>query len=50
MALEGKSTITGRRDALYIYIPKEVVSDSTFPFKLKDQVNIKIQVKKLVIE
>ncbi len=52
MASEGKSRIFKhtRGKTLYLTIPSSVATDSTFPFKIGENVKIKIKGNKLVIE
>jgi ABC-type Mn2+/Zn2+ transport system ATPase subunit len=53
MAGEGKGKIVnkgGKYKKIFIYIPKEVAADTSFPFKIGERVKIKINGKKLVIE
>jgi hypothetical protein len=56
--LEGKSKIINRSrkskgrqyDSLFIYIPSDVTKDSTFPFKSDDEVTVRIDKSRLIIE
>lgn len=54
MPLEGTGKLIFRQSGLYytywIYLSKELVRDSQFPFKEKDALRIKIQEKRLIIE
>lgn len=44
-------TAKGKKYAqLYIYLPKDLVKDSAFPFKSDDKVLVHIQNRRLVIE
>jgi ABC-type Mn2+/Zn2+ transport system ATPase subunit len=47
----GKIVNKGREyKKIFVYIPKEVAADTSFPFKIGEHVKIKINGKKLVIE
>ena len=56
--LEGKSKIINRSrkskgkhyDSLFIYIPSDVTKDSTFPFGSDEEVIVRIDKDRLVIE
>jgi hypothetical protein len=56
--LEGKSKIINRSrkskgkqyDSLFIYIPSDVTKDSTFPFESDDEVTVRIDKNRLIIE
>ncbi len=56
--LEGKSKILNRSrktkgkqyDSLFIYIPSDVTKDSTFPFKSDEEIIVRIDKDRLVIE
>ena len=51
MVLQGKGKIhEPAKGRIMIYIPADVHKDSAFPFKPKDEVNIKIKGDKLIIE
>ncbi|MEM3460895.1 MAG: hypothetical protein QXN36_04075 [Candidatus Bathyarchaeia archaeon] len=53
MTGEGKGKIVDRGKKyrkIFIYIPKEVSSDTSFPFKIGEDVTVKIEGKKLIIE
>jgi hypothetical protein len=53
MTGEGKGKIVDRGKKyrkIFIYIPKEVSSDTSFPFKIGEDVVVKIEGKKLLIE
>ncbi|MEM3576929.1 MAG: hypothetical protein QXX51_00540 [Candidatus Bathyarchaeia archaeon] len=53
MTGEGKGKIVDRGkkySKIFIYIPKEVSTDTSFPFKVGEDVNVKIDGKKLIIE
>jgi hypothetical protein len=51
MALTGKGkTIVPSKGKLIIYIPSKVHNDSAFPFKKNQDVLVKIDGKKLIIE
>ena len=53
MTGEGKGKVIDRGKKykkIFIYIPKEVASDTSFPFKIGDHVTVKIEGKKLIIE
>ncbi len=53
MSGQGKGKIVDRGKnyrKIFVYIPKEVSSDTSFPFKPGDDVIVKIEGKKLVIE
>jgi CxxC motif-containing protein len=40
----------GKYSKTFIYIPKEVASDTSFPFKKGEDVTVRIEGKKLIIE
>jgi hypothetical protein len=53
MTGEGKGKIVDRGKKyrkIFIYIPKEVSSDTSFPFKIGEDVTVKIDGKRLIIE
>lgn len=53
MTGEGKGKIVDRGKKyrkIFIYIPKEVSSDTSFPFKIGEDVTVKIDDKRLIIE
>jgi len=53
MTGEGKGKVVDRRKKyrkIFIYIPKEVSSDTSFPFKVGEDVTVKIEGGRLVIE
>ena len=51
MALEGKGKIQEPvKNRVLIYIPADVHKDSAFPFKDKEDVNVKIDGDRLIIE
>jgi len=53
MVGEGRGKIVNEGRAykkIFIYIPKEVATDTSFPFKIGEHVKIRIYEKKLVIE
>ena len=53
MTGEGKGKIVDRGKKyrkIFIYIPKEVSSDTSFPFKIGEDVTVKIEGKRLIIE
>ena len=51
MTLQGKGKIYSHaRNRVIIYIPAAVHRDSAFPFKLGDEVIVRIEKKRLVIE
>lgn len=54
MPLKGTGTLIFRKSGQYytywIYLSKELVRDSQFPFEEKDALRIKIQEKRLIIE
>jgi len=51
MVLQGKGKIHEPvKGRIMIYIPADVHKDSAFPFEPKEEVNIKIEGKKLIIE
>lgn len=53
MTAEGKGEIVERDKKykkIFVYIPKEVSSDTSFPFKVGEDVTVRIEGKKLVIE
>jgi hypothetical protein len=53
MTGEGKGKVVDRGKKyrkIFIYIPKEVSSDTSFPFKVGEDVTVKIEGGRLVIE
>ena len=56
--LEGRSKIINRSrkskgkqyDSIFIYIPSHVTKDSTFPFRSDDEVTVRIDKNRLIIE
>ncbi|MGQ9625139.1 MAG: hypothetical protein ACUVUF_00490 [Candidatus Bathycorpusculaceae bacterium] len=53
MAGEGKGKVVDRGKKyrkIFIYIPKEVSSDTSFPFEIGEDVTVKIKEEKLIIE
>jgi hypothetical protein len=53
MAGEGKGKVVDRGKKykkIFIYIPKEVAMDTNFPFKIGENVSVKIEGERLVIE
>ena len=51
MVLKGKGKIHEPvRGRIMIYIPAKVHQDSVFPFKPKDEVEVRIEGEKLIIE
>jgi len=56
--LEGKSKIINRSrqskgkqyDSLFIYVPSDVTKDSTFPFRSDEEVIVRIDKNRLIIE
>jgi len=53
MVGEGKGKIVDRGKKyrkIFIYIPKEVAMDTSFPFKIGEDVTVRIEGKKLIIE
>jgi hypothetical protein len=51
MVLKGKGRILPHiRGGYYIYISKDVVSDSAFPFKAPEDVSVRIEGRKIVVE
>ncbi|KPV63000.1 MAG: hypothetical protein AOA66_1070 [Candidatus Bathyarchaeota archaeon BA2] len=56
--IEGKGrfinrpTKTGKKfyDRFFIYVPTEVARDGTFPFKVREEVNVRIENNRLIIE
>jgi len=51
MALSGKGkTIVPSKGKMIIYIPSKVHNDSTFPFKKNQDVVVRIENNKLIIE
>ncbi|MEM3731123.1 MAG: hypothetical protein QW667_06570 [Candidatus Bathyarchaeia archaeon] len=53
MAGEGKGKVVDRGKKyrkIFLYIPKEVATDTSFPFKIGEDVTVRIEGKKLVIE
>jgi hypothetical protein len=56
-SISGKMVLKGRgrilphvRGGYYIYISKDVASDSAFPFKVPEDVTIRIENKKIIVE
>ena len=53
MTGKGKGKIVDRGKKyrkIFIYIPKEVSSDTSFPFKVGEDVTVTIEGKRLIIE
>jgi hypothetical protein len=53
VAGEGKGKIVDRGwkyPKIFVYIPKEVASDTSFPFKIGENVTVRIDGQRLVIE
>lgn len=53
MTGEGKGKVVNRGkkySKIFIYIPKEVSADTSFPFKVGEDVTVKIDGKRLIIE
>lgn len=53
MTGEGKGKIVDRGKKyrkIFVYIPKEVSSDTSFPFKIGEDVIVKIDGERLIIE
>ena len=51
MALEGKGKIYNHaKNLVIIYVPAKVHRDAQFPFKPRDEVNIRIDRQRLIIE
>lgn len=53
MAGSGKGKIVDRGwkyRKIFVYIPKEVASDTSFPFEIGEDVTVRIEGKRLVIE
>ncbi len=53
MTGEGKGKVVDRGKKyrkIFIYIPKEVSSDTSFPFKVGEDVTVRIDGERLVIE
>jgi len=51
MVLSGKGRIvTQSRGAVLVYLPKKVVNDSQMPFAVGDEVSIRIDGNKVIIE
>jgi len=53
MVGEGRGKIVDKGNKfrkIFVYIPKEVAADTSFPFKIGEHVTVKIDGKKLVIE
>ena len=51
MALKGKGRILPHvRGGYYIYISKDVANDSAFPFKVPEDVTVKLEKDKIIIE
>ena len=45
MALEGRGRLSRRKDGKdFLYLPKSVVEDSAFPFKLDSSVPVKVAI------
>lgn len=53
MTGEGKGKVVDRGKKyrkIFVYIPKEVSSDTSFPFRVGEDVTVKIEGNKLIIE
>jgi hypothetical protein len=54
MVSEGRGRFFNRKDAKFLYLPKDLAEDSMFPFKIANSVLVKISFKpgdnKLLIE
>jgi hypothetical protein len=53
MAGEGKGKVVDRGKRykkIFIYVPKEVAMDTSFPFKMGENVTVKIEGERLIIE
>jgi ABC-type Mn2+/Zn2+ transport system ATPase subunit len=53
MTGEGKGKVVNRGkkySKIFVYIPKEVSTDTSFPFKVGEDVTVKIDGKRLIIE
>lgn len=51
MVLKGRGRILPHiRGGYYIYVSKDVANDSAFPFKVPEDVLIRIEGKKLIVE
>lgn len=53
MAGVGKGKVVDRGKKykkIFVYIPKEVAMDTSFPFKIGENVTVKIEGEKLIIE
>ncbi|MGQ9538549.1 MAG: hypothetical protein ACUVTE_03070 [Candidatus Bathycorpusculaceae bacterium] len=53
MTGEGKGKVVDRGkkyQKIFVYIPKEVSSDTSFPFRFGEDVTVKIEGNKLIIE
>lgn len=51
MVLRGKGRILPHvRGGYYIYVSKDVANDSAFPFEVPEDITIKIEGKKLIVE
>lgn len=53
MTGEGKGKVVDRGknySKIFIYIPKEVSTDTSFPFRVGEDVTVKIDGKRLIIE
>ena len=51
MALEGRGKIYNHaKNLVIIYVPAKVHRDAQFPFKPRDEVNIRIDRQRLIIE
>jgi hypothetical protein len=50
MAIKAKTKVSVTKGRIYIYCPKTLVEDSQFPFKKGDELAIRIEGRKLVIE
>ena len=51
MAMEGKGRILPHvRGGYYIYISRDVAMDSTFPFKVPEDVTVRIEGRKIIVE
>ena len=51
MVAEARSRIyVNKQGKAYIFLPKKLTEDSAFPFKPRDEVIVKIQGNRLIIE
>jgi len=53
MAGEGKGKVVDRGKKyrkIFIYVPKEVAMDTSFPFKIGEDVTVRIEGERLIIE